>query len=194
MHSFQVIVAASAFIASVSSSPILSARATCGSTPSGSSSQSPISQPTGITTAQACQAQCDSNSSCQSFVFGMVDGVDKCMLFSVSAANVPKQSSTNLIVYDKACTSVPAVVPTAQNPTGAATSNQGANHKLAIRDTCGARHAPLSPPKLLLPQTLPVQTLAPPAPMAKLVQPAPTVQLAPTPEPTLLRVLRRATK
>jgi hypothetical protein len=75
----------------------------------------------------------------------MVDGVDKCMLFSVSAANVPKQSSTNLIVYDKACTSVPAVVPTAQNPTGAATSNQGANHKLAIRDTCGA--APTSTTK-----------------------------------------------
>lgn len=45
----------------------------------------------------------------------MVDNVDKCMLFSVAAASVPKQSSTNLVAFDKACTSVPAVVPTSSN-------------------------------------------------------------------------------
>jgi hypothetical protein len=116
----------------------LAVRNTCGNAPSGSGSQSPISQPTGITTAQACQAQCDANASCQSFVFGMVNGADQCMLYSVAAASVPKQSSTNLVVYDKACTSVPAVVPTASNPTGAATSaNNNQGHKLAVRNTCG---------------------------------------------------------
>jgi len=130
MQSFTTILAASALIATVSGSP-LQARATCGSAPSGSGSQTPLSQPTGVTTAAACQAQCDDNTSCLSFVFGMVNNADECMLYSCAAASVPKQSSTNLIVYDKACTSVPAVVPTASNPTGA-------NHKLAVRDTCGS--------------------------------------------------------
>ena len=139
MHSFTTIVAASALIATVSASPIqLAARSTCGSAPAGSGSQTPLSQPTGVTTASACQAQCEANASCLSFVFGMVNNADECMLYSVAAASVPKQSSTNLIVYDKACTNVPAVVPTASNPTGANTGNtKGANRKLAVRDTCG---------------------------------------------------------
>jgi hypothetical protein len=137
MQSFISILAASALVAGVSASPIqLAARATCGSAPAGSGSQTPLSQPTGITTASACQAQCEANNSCLSFVFGMVNNIDQCMLYSVAAASVPKQSSTNLIAYDKACTSVPAVVPTTSNPTGANTGNtKGGNHK---RQTCGS--------------------------------------------------------
>jgi hypothetical protein len=144
MQFFTAIIASSALIATTSASPIkLAARATCGSAPAGSGSQKPLSQPTGITTAAACQANCEANTSCLSFVFGMVNNADECMLYSVAAASVPKQSSTNLIVYDKACTSVPAVVPTASNPTGSnagsnAGSNNGANHKLSVRATCGS--------------------------------------------------------
>jgi hypothetical protein len=130
MQSFTTLIAASALLATVSGSPI-QARATCGSAPSGSGSQTPLSQPTGVTTASACQAKCNEDTSCLSFVFGMVNNADECMLYSSSAASVPKQSSTNLIAYDKACTGVPTVVPTASNPTGAA-------HKFAARDTCGS--------------------------------------------------------
>ncbi|KAE9373320.1 hypothetical protein N431DRAFT_308179, partial [Stipitochalara longipes BDJ] len=151
MHSFTSIIAASALIAGVSASPIkLAARATCGSAPAGSGSQTPLSQPTGVTTASACQAQCEANASCLSFVFGMVNNADECMLYSVAAASVPKQSSTNLVVYDKACTSVPAIVPTTSNPSGANTgTTKGGNHK---RETCGSAPAgsgsqtPLSQP------------------------------------------------
>ena len=161
MHSFTTaLIAASAFSAAVSGSP-LQARATCGSAPAGSGSQQPLSQPTGINTAQACQAQCNANGSCQSFVFGMVDNAVKCMLFSVPAASVPKQA-TNLVAFDKACTSVPAVVPTTANPTGVAQGSQGGaqggakggaqSPRLAIRATCGSAPAgtgsqtPLSQP------------------------------------------------
>ncbi|KAH7410907.1 hypothetical protein BKA64DRAFT_741542 [Cadophora sp. MPI-SDFR-AT-0126] len=142
MQTFTTIIAASAFVAAVSGSP-LTVRNTCGSAPSSGGSQAPISQPTGIATAAACQAQCEANGSCQSFVFGLVDGTAKCMLYSVPAASVPKQSSTALVAYDKACTSVPTTAP--------ATSNAPA-HKLAVRATCGSAptgtgsSAPLSTP------------------------------------------------
>ena len=76
MQTFTTILAASAFIASVSGSP-LTVRSTCGAAPSSSGSQTPIAQPTGIATAADCQAQCEANGSCQSFVFGVVDGADK---------------------------------------------------------------------------------------------------------------------
>lgn len=121
MQSFATLIAVSAIVAGVSASPIL-ARDVCGSAPTSSGSQSVLSQPTGITTASACLAQCEANTSCLSFVFGLVDNEIKCMLYAVAASSVPKQSSTNLVVYDKACSSVPAVVPTTSNPTGAATS------------------------------------------------------------------------
>lgn len=174
MQSFTAIIAVSGLIASVSASPMLIARDTCGSAPSGSGSNSPIASPTGIQTASACEAQCSANSACESFVFGMVDGTIECMLYSVAASAVPSQGSSDLVVYDKACTSIPAVTPTTSNPTGAATStsntgtgansgtgsntgttgtgtnNGGAqNHK---RDTCGnaptgtSSQAPLSTP------------------------------------------------
>ncbi|OBT53492.1 hypothetical protein VE04_07107 [Pseudogymnoascus sp. 24MN13] len=138
MHSFTtVLITASALLATVSSSP-LQLRSTCGGAPTGNGSQQPLSQPSGITTAKACQANCTANASCQSFVFGMVNNAVKCILYSVPAASVPKQSSSNLIAYDKSCGSVPAVVPTASNPTGAKTGG-----KLAIRATCGS--APTGP-------------------------------------------------
>lgn len=142
MQTFTTILAASAFIASVSGSP-LTVRSTCGAAPSSSGSQTPIAQPTGIATAADCQAQCEANDSCQSFVFGVVDGADKCMLYSVPAASVPKQSSTALVAYDKACTSVPTTAPA---------SSDAQNHRLAVRATCGSAptgtgsSAPLSTP------------------------------------------------
>jgi hypothetical protein len=144
MSSFSAIIAISALLATVSAAPI-QVRSTCGSAPSASGSQTPLQQPSGITTAAQCQTQCEANNSCQSFVFGLDNNADQCILYSVAAAQVPQQSGTNFVVYDKACTSVPAVVPTQQNPTGR-------NQKLAVRDTCGSSPAgsgsqtPLSQP------------------------------------------------
>jgi hypothetical protein len=57
----------------------------------------------------------------------MVDNTIKCMLFSIAASQVPSQGSSNLVAFDKACTSVPAVKPTTANPTGANTSNSNTN-------------------------------------------------------------------
>jgi hypothetical protein len=133
MHSFNAILAASVFISIVSGFPT-QPPPTCRSTPAGNESQTPLSQPSGTTTAIGCQAECKNKNSCLSFVFGMVKNLDKCMLYSVATASVPKQSSTDLIFYDKACTSVPAVIPTQSNPTGA-------NPKLAVRFTCGSAPA-----------------------------------------------------
>lgn len=102
----------------VSASPLMARGNTCGATPAGSSSNQPISQPSGIQTSASCQTQCESNSSCKSFCFGMVDNIIQCKLYSCAASAVPQQSSTNLVVYDKACSAVPSVVPTSSNPTG----------------------------------------------------------------------------
>jgi hypothetical protein len=101
----------------------LAVRETCGIAPAGSGSQTPLSQPTGITTAAACLAQCDANSACLSFIFGMVNNADECMLYSVAASAIPTQSSTKLVAYDKACPAVPSVVPTTSNPQGFATGS-----------------------------------------------------------------------
>lgn len=65
----------------------------------------------------------------------MVDNDIQCKLFAVAGSAVPKQSSTNLIVYDKACSSVPSAIPSSSNPTGKAdqqTSKQA-------RDVCDSR-------------------------------------------------------
>lgn len=172
MQTFATLFSSLCIMGLVSGSPVayLSARNTCGSAPTASSSQTPIQQPADIETASACQSACNTNNQCQSFVFGMVDNTIKCMLYSVPASQVPKQSSQNLVAYDKACSSVPAVTPTSSNPTGANTSQgttqngsgsgngngnqqsqqgqQGqqdgstpAGQKLTIRDTCGATPA-----------------------------------------------------
>lgn len=163
MQAFTTVLAAFAAINAVSGSPLL-ARNTCGSAPSASGSQTPLEQSATIQTAQACQDACNANGQCHAFVFGMVDNVTKCLLYSVPAAQIPTQSSQNLVVYDKACASVPAVVPTTANPTGAnQSSNSDSNsnqqetsktgQKLAVRNTCGTTpagsstsQAPLSQP------------------------------------------------
>ncbi|KAJ4377445.1 hypothetical protein N0V83_000270 [Neocucurbitaria cava] len=119
MHSFTAVIAASALLSAVSGAPHFVRSNTCGSAPTGTStSNQPLKQLTTCQTAADCQTQCDANTSCQSFCFGLIDNVIQCKLYSVSAASIPKQSSTNLVAYDKACSAVPSVVPTASNPTG----------------------------------------------------------------------------
>ncbi|KAH8747435.1 hypothetical protein F5882DRAFT_370734, partial [Hyaloscypha sp. PMI_1271] len=130
MHcSFSNTVLAAFSIISIASAGPIAARDICGAAPTGTVAQTPLSQPAGITTAAACAAQCKGNPACLSFLFGLVDGVDKCILYSVPSASVPPQ--TNLVAYDIACTSIPSVVPTAANPGGLrtrqATGAQGSN-------------------------------------------------------------------
>ena len=121
MHSFtSTIIFATGLVGLASAAALpLEVRSTCGSIPSATAAQSPLAQPTGISTASACQAKCEATSSCEAFCFGMVNNEIECKLFAVPAAQVPAQSSNNLLVFDKACTSVPNVVPTASDPTGA---------------------------------------------------------------------------
>ncbi|XTI96033.1 hypothetical protein V2W45_1450985 [Cenococcum geophilum] len=108
----------------------------CGKAPSGSNTQQMVlSQPSGPQNAAACLSDCDANSSCLSFLFGMVDNDIKCLLYPCAASAIPTQSSANLIAYDKACASVPTVMPTAENPTG--------RRELVARNTCGG--APSGP-------------------------------------------------
>ncbi|ORY61745.1 uncharacterized protein BCR38DRAFT_487483 [Pseudomassariella vexata] len=134
----------------------LMARAdTCGATPSASSSQTPLSSPT-ASTADACQALCEADANCKSFVFGLPPNADAptCELFSVAAAQVPAQA-TNLVVYDVGCGSVPNTKPTAAAPhgelantgsdTGATTGETGTaagqeqqQQQQQKRDICGA--------------------------------------------------------
>lgn len=120
----RIIIFAAGLISLTSAAAVpLQVRTTCGSVPNGSGVQAPLSQPGGITTAQGCQASCESNNSCKSFLFGMADNNIQCMLFSVPAAQVPSQNSPNLEAFDKACTGVPDVVPTASNPQGTTTGS-----------------------------------------------------------------------
>ncbi|CZR61761.1 uncharacterized protein PAC_11658 [Phialocephala subalpina] len=124
MHSFTAtILAASALFSAASAGPIF-ARQVCGAAPAGTTAQTPLTQPSGISTAADCATQCKANPSCQSFLFGLSGGTDKCMLFSVPASSVPAQ--TGLVAYDISCSSFPSVVPTSANPGGLATSNSGA--------------------------------------------------------------------
>ncbi len=137
MKSFTSIITAAALIAGIAAAP-LKIRDNCGSAPSASGTQTPLSQPSGISTASACQAQCEANTSCESFVFGMVNNVDECILYSVAASSVPTQSSTNLVAYDKACSSVPSVVPTTSNPTGASTSGSNTSNTGSTTSNTGS--------------------------------------------------------
>ena len=128
MHPSTILIAASSFISLSSCLPLdqlLSARdQVCGKAPSGSNTQQAVlSQPSGPQNAAACQTACDANSSCLSFLFGMVDSDIKCLLYACAASAIPPPSSPDLIAYDKACTSVPTVTPTTQNPTGVNTDN-----------------------------------------------------------------------
>ena len=132
MQSFTTIIAASALLVTgVTASPIR-ARDVCGAAPAGTVTRAPLLQPTGIETAAACQAKCEATSSCESFLFGLVNNAPECILYAVPASEIPVQTNANLVAYDLACTSVPAVVPTAANP-------KGLTLKLAARaDICGA--------------------------------------------------------
>lgn len=122
MHFSTAVIAA--FAATyVSASPLMVRDNTCGAAPAGSSNNQPISQPSDCQTSAACQSKCEADSSCKSFCFGMVDNTIQCKLYSCAAASVPTQSSTNLVVYDKACSAVPSVVPTSSNPTGKKVDN-----------------------------------------------------------------------
>ena len=166
MHPSTILLAASSFISLSSCLPmdqLLSARdQICGKAPSGSNTQQPVlSQPSGLQNAAACQSDCDANSACLSFLFGLVDNNIKCLLYACAASAIPPPSSPDLIAYDKACPSVPTVTPTPQNPTGVSTednantgnkANPGGTTKstgthqtreLVVRDTCGG--APTGP-------------------------------------------------
>ena len=178
MYPSTILLAASSFISLSSCLPmdqLLSARdQICGKAPSDSNTQQPVlSQPSGLQNAAACQSDCDANSACLSFLFGLVDNNIKCLLYACAASAIPPPSSPDLIAYDKACPSVPTVTPTPQNPTGVNTENnantksntntennantenksnpsekttQAGNHQtrgLVARDTCGG--APSGP-------------------------------------------------
>ncbi|KAL1961506.1 hypothetical protein VTN77DRAFT_1667 [Rasamsonia byssochlamydoides] len=137
MHS--TLITAVALLAAVSGA---AAQNTCGVAPAGTTNAAVLQQPANIQTAEACQAACEANPSCKSFLFGIVDNAIECKLFSVQASAIPKQESANLLAYDKACTSVPNVKPTAENPTGKEPAKQAQNNpKLVRRNTCGGTPA-----------------------------------------------------
>ncbi|KAF2794622.1 hypothetical protein K505DRAFT_241801 [Melanomma pulvis-pyrius CBS 109.77] len=96
----------------------------CGTAPSASGSQAPISSPTAAT-ADACMKLCNANSNCLSFAFGLPANAKTptCELFAVAGAQVPSQQA-NLVVFDKACSDVPTVAPTTANPVGLTASQQ----------------------------------------------------------------------
>jgi hypothetical protein len=110
-------------------SPVLVARDMCNTSPTAATNANvqAISSPS-VTTASACQAACNANAACKSFVFGLpaanAVGSPVCELFNVAASQVPSQG-TSLNVFDKACTSVPTAAPTHDQPQGANT-NTGA--------------------------------------------------------------------
>jgi hypothetical protein len=139
MHcSFSTTVLAAFSVISIASAGPIASRQICGAAPTGAVAQTPLLQPSGISefqlsfsllsanhiltiflaTAADCATQCKANSACLSFLFGLVDGVDKCILYSVPASTLPP--STDLVAYDIGCTSIPSVVPTASNPGGLA--------------------------------------------------------------------------
>ncbi|KAH6675880.1 hypothetical protein B0J14DRAFT_652717 [Halenospora varia] len=134
------VLAAFSALSMTSAGPI-AAREVCGAAPTGTVAQTPLSQPTGITTAAGCATQCKTNSACLSFLFGLVDGVDKCILYSVPASSLPP--STNLVAYDIGCSSIPSVVPTASNPGGLARRQ---THAAPVNEVPAGSPAPIAEP------------------------------------------------
>jgi hypothetical protein len=119
MPSYSTIVLA---LSAVAAAAPLAARDVCGVAPSASStSKTPIETFADAQTAEQCYTDCTANDSCKSFLFGLVDGTIKCQLFDVPAAQIPKQDSSNLVAFDKACSAIPNVKPTTANPKGLAT-------------------------------------------------------------------------
>ncbi|KAF5578798.1 hypothetical protein FPCIR_11450 [Fusarium pseudocircinatum] len=72
-------------------------------------------------TAKDCQVLAEADSSCQSFLYGLLSGSSTpvCKLYKVAAAKVPARSDT-LFVFDKGCSSkqVPTTPPTEDAPRG----------------------------------------------------------------------------
>ncbi|KAJ2899213.1 hypothetical protein MKZ38_003356 [Zalerion maritima] len=93
----------------------------CGQTPTSAddTSTTPFSSPA-ADTAEACQAQCEADTDCESFVFGLGqdDAQPECILFDVPADEVPAQGDGNLEVFDVGCTGVPTGTPTQSDPVG----------------------------------------------------------------------------
>ncbi|KAF9871957.1 hypothetical protein CkaCkLH20_10589 [Colletotrichum karsti] len=120
-----------AFAAAAQAGPLAIRANTCNSAPAGpvNADVTPRSQPVAAT-ADACQKLCEADSGCQSFVFGLPPSgtTPLCYLYAVPAAQVPPQSNSNLMVFDKACTSVPTAAPTQNNNNGAANNNGQENN------------------------------------------------------------------
>ncbi|KIM95758.1 hypothetical protein OIDMADRAFT_33841 [Oidiodendron maius Zn] len=116
MPSFTSIVAIVAALSVASASP-LAARDACGVAPTGTATQAPLAEPADIETAALCMAQCAAKSDCECILFGLVDNINTCELFSVPASSIPPV--TGLVAYDVACTNVPTTTPTPSNPNSA---------------------------------------------------------------------------
>ncbi|KAF4868714.1 hypothetical protein CGCSCA1_v012201 [Colletotrichum siamense] len=115
-----------AFAAAAQAGPLAIRANTCNSAPAGpvNADVQPRSQPAAAN-ADACQKLCEADSGCQSFVFGLppTGTTPLCYLYAVPAAQVPPQSNSNLMVFDKACTGVPTAAPTQNNNNGAGNNN-----------------------------------------------------------------------
>ncbi|KAL6904883.1 hypothetical protein GGI43DRAFT_432201 [Trichoderma evansii] len=126
-----VIASILAYTAIANASPVLVRSQMCDVAPAATpaSAPAPLSSPS-ATTAIGCQQQCEADSSCQCFVFGLPPSATapKCILFAVPASQVPAQG-TNLNVFDKACaaSSVPTQAPTAANPQGPANGSSSSS-------------------------------------------------------------------
>ena len=153
MQSLTVLLAGLSGLALTNATPLI-ARNVCGAAPSGPTGATPLAEPSGITTPAACQAACTADASCEAFVCGFVASAPVCRLYAVPASSIPPQSSSNLLAYDLACTSVPTGTLTASNPNGASTvADTGADAQseatltnaspLVTRDICGS--APSGP-------------------------------------------------
>jgi hypothetical protein len=99
-------------------------------------------------TAALCLAQCTTYSGCESFLFGFINNVYICELFTVLTSSIPPV--TDLVAYDIACTNVPNVVPTASNPTSVKQKRQtivtGATHANPKNGIPAVSQAPLATP------------------------------------------------
>ncbi|PMD53811.1 uncharacterized protein K444DRAFT_699337 [Hyaloscypha bicolor E] len=148
MPSFTSIVFAIAAALSVATSSPLAARDICGAPPTGTAAQTPLAEPADITTAALCLAQCQAHTGCECFLFGFVNNVYTCELFSVPASAIPP--AIDLVAYDIDCSNVPTVVPTASNPTGVNQKRQnivsGATHDNPQNGIPAAGQAPLTTP------------------------------------------------
>ena len=75
-------------------------RDTCGNAPAATlGSAAPIETQMNVQSAADCKSKCQTNPSCKSFIFGE----QKCELYAVAAASVPKMEGQSVQVYDVGC-------------------------------------------------------------------------------------------